>query len=357
MLHLFRRPTDTIDTIESLRAHLQIAIELEHATVPAYLCGLYTIRDGTNAEAARVIRSVVMEEMLHVTLAANILNAIGGRPSLNHPRFIPKYPTALPDSDGTIIVHLAKFSRETVTTFQSIERPAKAGAPAEADNYHTIGQFYKAIVDGLKKVCRKDHHFTGDPDRQIGPAAYYGGGGQLVRVIGLDSAIEALRTIVEEGEGLPHSIWDSDRKIARGSRELAHYFRFTELLAGRYYGPDDTPRTGPHGPLLAVDWDAAHDMHTDPKAADYQPGSDLHVRTVAFSRAYTSLLNELHVAFNGEPDRLGRAVGGMYELKYMAQALVRMPRPDGLGNAGPSFEYDPAPASRARSARAAGRTG
>jgi hypothetical protein len=351
MLHLFRRPSDSIDTIESLRAHLQIAIELEHATIPAYLCGLYTIRDGTNAEAARAIRSVVMEEMLHVTLAANVLNAIGGRPSLNHPRFIPEYPTTLPDSDGTIVVHLAKFSPETVKTFQAIERPAKTGAPAQADNYHTIGQFYKAIVDGLKKLCRKDHHFTGDPERQVGPEAYYGGGGTVVHVTDLDTAMEALRIIVEEGEGLPHSIWDSDRKLFRAPRELAHYFRFTELLAGRYYGPDDTPKTGPRGPLLAVDWNATHDMHPDPKASDYPPDSDLHARAAAFNRAYTGLLNELHLAFNGEPDRLGQAVGRMYELKYMAQALVRTPRPDGLGNAGPGFEFDPGPSGRPRGAR------
>src|SRR6476646_7817954 len=100
MLHLFHRPAPRIETIESLRAHLQIAIQLEHATIPAYLCGLYTIRDGTNTEAARVIRSVVMEEMLHIALAANVLNAIGGTPVLNRPEFVPRYPTRLPHSDG-----------------------------------------------------------------------------------------------------------------------------------------------------------------------------------------------------------------------------------------------------------------
>ena len=138
---------------------------------------LYTIRDGANAEAARVIRSVVMEEMLHMALAANVLNAIGGSPSLNHPEFVPNYPATLPDSDGQLVIHLARFSRAAVTTFQAIERPARSGAPAQADRYHTIGQFYKAIIEGLKRVCRKDQHFIGDPDRQVGPEADYGGGG------------------------------------------------------------------------------------------------------------------------------------------------------------------------------------
>ena len=118
------------------------------------------------------------------------------------------------------------------------------------------------------------------------------------------------------------------------------------MLAGRYFGPDDTPVTGPTGPLLPVDWDAAHDMAPNPKAADYPAGSDLHRRAVEFNRTYTRLLGMLHRAFNGEPGLLGDAVGGMYELKYQAQALVRIPRPDGRGNAGPGFEFDPGRSQR-----------
>lgn len=351
MLHLFHRPAPRIETIESLRAHLQIAIQLEHATIPAYLCGLYTIRDGTNAEAARIIRGVVMEEMLHMALAANVLNAIGGSPAVNRRKFVPRYPATLPDSDGHLVIHLAKFSRAAVRTFQAIEQPARDDAPAQADRYHTIGQFYKAITEGLKRVCRKDQYFTGDPARQVGPEAYYGGGGALVRVNGLDSAVAALRVIVEEGEGLPRSIFDSKRNLFREPRELAHYFRFTELLAGRYYGPHDTPATGPTGPLLPVDWDAAYDMAPNPKAEDYAPGSDLSVRAVEFNQTYTGLLNLLHRAFNGKPQRLGEAVAGMYELKYQAQALIRTPRPDGRGNAGPGFQFHRRPAANVRARR------
>ena len=59
-----------ITTVESLRRHLQWAIELEHATLPPYLCALYSIKDGHNEEAAAVVHSVFMEEMLHLTLAA-----------------------------------------------------------------------------------------------------------------------------------------------------------------------------------------------------------------------------------------------------------------------------------------------
>jgi hypothetical protein len=33
------------------------------------------------------------------------------------------------------------------------------------------------------------------------------------------------------------------------------------------------------------------------------------------------------------------AIGGMYELKDQAQALMQMPTEDGLETAGPTFEY------------------
>ncbi|MBI4473414.1 MAG: hypothetical protein HY646_12155, partial [Acidobacteria bacterium] len=71
---------EKIDSIASLRRHLQIAIELEAATIPPYLCALYSTPDGQNRHASGIIRSVVVEEMLHIALAANVLNAIGGHP-------------------------------------------------------------------------------------------------------------------------------------------------------------------------------------------------------------------------------------------------------------------------------------
>ena len=71
-----------ITDLESLRHHLQEALEIEHATIPPYLCALYSIPEGSNREAASVIRSVVMEEMLHLTLVANVMNAVGGTPAI-----------------------------------------------------------------------------------------------------------------------------------------------------------------------------------------------------------------------------------------------------------------------------------
>lgn len=62
-----------IATIDDLREHLQWAIELEHATLPPYLCALYSLDPERNPEAVEAVAGVFIEEMLHLTLAANLL--------------------------------------------------------------------------------------------------------------------------------------------------------------------------------------------------------------------------------------------------------------------------------------------
>ena len=66
-----------------LHVYLQNAAKLEHSTIPPYLTAMFSLKLGTNESIARLIRSVVVEEMLHMTIAANILIAIGGKPAIN----------------------------------------------------------------------------------------------------------------------------------------------------------------------------------------------------------------------------------------------------------------------------------
>jgi len=44
-----------ITTVASLRTHLQWALELEHSTIPPYLCALYSIPDGMVPYYARIM--------------------------------------------------------------------------------------------------------------------------------------------------------------------------------------------------------------------------------------------------------------------------------------------------------------
>lgn len=328
-----------IKTLEGLQKHLQWAVELEHSTIPPYLCALYSIQEGTNAEAAQIIQSVVMEEMLHMTLASNVLNAIGGSPSIDHPKFVPAYPTYLPHSDNSFKVHLQKFSKKTINTFLKIEKPAKPKAPAEPGKYHSIGQFYEAVELGLKDLTAQGIIFKKDKYRhQVTPEHYYGGGGDAIPVHNLDTALEALKEIVGQGEGVDSTIMDGDNQFGEID-ELAHYFRFNEVYKGRHYKPTNTPKSGPTGGKLIVQWDQVYPMQIDPKTAKYPKGSDLWRKSYEFNRTYTTLLRKLHLAMNGEPQRLQEAVVGMYALKYQAIELMKIPVGDGKVTAGPSFEY------------------
>lgn len=337
-----------IQDIQSLQQHLQWAIELEHATLPPYLCALYSIKEGHNRDAVEVIESVFLEEMLHMMLAANVLNAIGGAPKIDKPGFIASYPAYLPHSDEAFLVPLMKFSPEALETFLRIERPEEHAGLPEDDKYETIGQFYAAIEEALIRLCDtlgEAAVFCGNPQRQVRPEALpYGGSGRVIAVEDLASALKALGEIVEQGEGLQHEeVWDGDRNMFHPERgEVAHYFRYLELKTGRRFQTGDTPQGGPTGASFTVDWDGVYNMRPNPAAADYAAGSAIRVKLDGFNRAYSSLLRMLQRAFNGQPRLLAQAVGAMYEIRHRAVDLMQTPSGDGATTVGPSFEYLPA---------------
>ena len=141
-----------------------------------------------------------------------------------------------------------------------IEKPEEPDAPAEAEGYETIGQFYCAIEEGLKQLCEalgEPQVFCGDPARQITPETFeYRGSGRIIPVYDLASALAAIDEIEEQGEGLKHAeVWDGDRDMFHPEREeVAHYFRFIEIARGRSFQRGDTPASGPSGPAFDVDW-------------------------------------------------------------------------------------------------------
>ena len=116
------RTREPILSLEDLRVHLQWALELEHATLPPYLCALYSLDEERNRDVARILRSVFVEEMLHLTLAANLLNAVGGAPVLDAPHLLPAYPTTLPHGDRSFRISLLPFGPEALETFLEIEK-------------------------------------------------------------------------------------------------------------------------------------------------------------------------------------------------------------------------------------------
>ena len=65
----------------TLQESLEAAIRLELSTVPPYLCAEWSVKDQADPVAG-LIHSIVIQEMLHMGLAANMLVAIGGKPEM-----------------------------------------------------------------------------------------------------------------------------------------------------------------------------------------------------------------------------------------------------------------------------------
>lgn len=370
-----------IATLDELRYHLQFAIGLELTTIPPYLCALYSIVEGENVEAAEAIQSVVMEEMLHMTQTANVLNAIGGAPT-PYPEGgpdglspIPTYPTKVSFIDRIPEVHLLPFSREALDTFIAIEEPMEPRRPLPASGavdagaapdgqYDSIGAFYEAIEDGLRRLCPEEVFVEAKRTRagcQVPPHLYYGGAGELIEVGDLDSALTALRQIVRQGEGIPVEMMrqtaaahlmpvpgspralEDVRVVDRdtttfGWKMYSHYARFKEIREGRHYQPDQLVEEKPAGDLLPVDWHAVLPMTPDPRAEDY--GGEYSAAMRACNVAYSGLVDRIYGAFNGDPASMEAAVSAMYDLRYRILALLQTPCPlHPALRLGPAFQY------------------
>jgi hypothetical protein len=326
----------------AVAAALQAAIELEHATIPPYLYALYSLGSGVNSAVADIIQSVVVEEMLHLTLVANILNGLGGNPVFDSPSLIPHYPGPLPGSvEGELVVGLAPCSIDLVkNTFMVIEQPEHPLVfPAEvmtAGEPVTIGQFYRTIRATIAELG--DEAFSRQPRNQVTTSLMK----DIVVVTDVASACRAIDTIIDQGEGAattPDEIVGTD---------YAHYYRFAEIANGRRLirNPEAGPSTPPDqqyiygGDLIPLDPAQIFAVPANPTAATYLDGSPARKACVTFNYTYTGLLKCLHASFNGEPSELQAATGIMMSLRQ--QAIDMMAGTTTAGTpAGPTFEWQP----------------
>lgn len=131
---------------------------MEHSTIPLYLTTLYSIINQSSFEA-ETLRSVVMEEMLHMVQAANVLNAIGGAPSIDNPTFIPRYPLQVPLIN--ISADIVWLTKTSVAHYHVLE-----STPPGRHN-SSISAYYLHVVHLLSALCTKH----GEANVFIGNAA------------------------------------------------------------------------------------------------------------------------------------------------------------------------------------------
>ncbi len=333
-----------LDTQDGLLNGLQQAIELEHATIPTYLYALYSIKLDSNTEIQDLIRSIVIQEMLHMALACNILNAIGGSPVIDRPEFIPQYPGPLPGAvESELIVPLARFSLDLVkNVFMVIEEPETplnfpvrdlAAAPPQ-----TIGEFYTAIKQQIMERGQSIFE-VGVLSKQVTSDFWPN---ELIKVTDVNSATRAIEMIVEQGEGTTKS------PLRGEGSNIAHYYRFAEIYHGKTLipnpnAPPDAPDDQKYvygGDPIPFDPNGVLPVIENPKAALYPVGSPARLVCDTFNSTYTSILKTLHETFTVSPNQLDNAIDLMDSLSVQAMNLMAIDLGNGT-HAGPSFEFRP----------------
>ena len=313
-----------ITTHEELRKHIELAIKVELTTIPPYLFAMYSIEDQLS-EPALLIRSIVAEEMLHAALASNLLLAVGGRPDFKSTRYIPVFPADLPHHVPPLTIDLARCSLEMIEdVFMRIEQPEARGAPAQPDEYETLGQFYHALEIGLQELSESVDLFAKLAlDSQMSDPSFYNpvrfdaeDSGGLMLIDGLESAIEAIEIIIHQGEGLSDDRWaDPDHQ------ELTHYYKLERILGG-------DSQLGTVRPL-----------RPNPTSDSYPR----HIGVVAdlFNACYRYLYFVMDRMFSDDPAKSSH-VGRLYRLmtgpmSQLALWLAAQPLADG-DHAAPTFE-------------------
>jgi len=168
--------------------------------------------------------------MLHLSLAGNILLAIGGTPRLYHPKLVPIYPRAMQGHTPPLMMNLEDL-KTNLATFIHIEFPRKPNGKPQSEDYESLSQFYDAIELGLEyvnnntpggifKQPKTQFQFT--PGVGYSPRVLNAGGS--IVVTSLETAKKALNEIVVQGEGN-----DLGQKVA-DSKEDNHFTTFMNLV-------------------------------------------------------------------------------------------------------------------------------
>ncbi len=240
------------------------AAEIEHSLCCQYLYAAFSLKQqgdpGVTDDEAAVIAhwratliDISVQEMLHLGLVSNLLTAIGGAPNMRKPNF----PQAATYSSIGLDFRLAPVSEETLRRFACFELPptlevhsryrawpvqgrdpvdwakvceclrigqqeemAEAHVPPLLPNYFgytSVGELYELISTGFKSLFPDDESalFIGPPQAQTAEMWQ-----EMLAVTDRKSALQALDTIIREGEGA----FGDDDDIAK-----AHFGRFVDL--------------------------------------------------------------------------------------------------------------------------------
>jgi hypothetical protein len=314
--------------INWLKNSLEAAIELELSTLPPYLCGMWSIID-RNHQARRLIRTIVLQEMLHMALACNMLTAIGGTPAITEGFRSIIYPGPLPGGVRPgLTVYLSGLSKQYLrNVFLPIEYPENGPVhfdSALADTYQTIGNFYDAVLETFQRVkpqlTAAKQLVNNDP--VVG----------LFLINTLDDVRRAITEIKQQGEGTDKS------PLVPGSMtgELAHYYKFAEILFehkfvevdGKWdYIGDEIP------------FPSTYPVATIPRGGYFNAPEPVATHLRNFNQMFATMLGKLQSAWsNGQQQDLSDGIDMMPDLSAAVIPIMQIKLPGGNAEAyGPDF--------------------
>ena len=351
-----------IESREHLLSTLAEAAELEHTVMCVYLYAVFSLKQSQEeglsaAELAAVTRwrallmEVAIQEMTHLVLVTNLMTSIGGTAHFYRPGF-PVQPGCFP---AEFVVGLAPFSLETLDQFIFLERPddrrnagghesqretdyVRTTSPgrlmAHTGDYHTVGQLYEAVEQGIERLSRDltaRDLFCGSHALQLTPSDVPLEGLQLIH--DKASALAAIQTIVEQGEGARVETNSHFEKFKQMKRE------FQQCLAHNHHFMPSRPSV--RNPVMRNPIEAGDAVWVnDPAAARYLDlGNSLYALML---RCLVQIYAMERRPASSKKILLDGALTFMHAVARVASLLSRMPaNPDQPGvTAGLSFDLN-----------------
>ena len=310
--------------LKSLKLQLQQAVELEFATIPTYLTSMYSIVEGCNKIIYQKIRSVVIQEMQHMLIAANMLIAIGGHPIIDSNATVPSYPTHLPGGVlPNLIVTLEKLSRVHVyRVFMGIEIPHNISMDTNNPLIYndTIGQFYQEISKCITQLGDSIFDQSQNEKQIMWPwnASNVG----FVNIINdTTSAILAIQSITEQGEGTnPVDPTQGNSTIIEN--KIAHFYSFEEIVCGNRLVSNAEGKFCYKGEPIPFDPLGVWPMQPNRRKHNIPPNTNCYTEAKAFHGAYRALLKRLQEVFDGDKEGVMDMIAIMESLGVHARKVM-----------------------------------
>lgn len=256
-------------TKKLVQGHAKVAAAVELYTVPFYTTVMTSIED-ENSDAYKIIRGVLIEEMMHLQLAANLCVALDTTPQLT----VPSYHCDIPYLKPGVVLNadMEPLNENSLRVMLAIETPEKVlagnGDPTPNGNegpqypYSSIGEMYDALFFGIEQVgadqfswsTENQHQFwadqgypqiitnAGDARKAVDAIEAQGEGGKTENTVGDSSAPQDFPVTPEEYQ-MNNTAPDGSYEITITNKELSHYGRFLKIknsgLPTVFTGQDD----------------------------------------------------------------------------------------------------------------------